>query len=77
MSVALSPDGQTLAASTKSPESPVQLWRVSDGQPLGSYTGDQTHSANSVTFAPDGQSLAVATPVRTRRRLTNSLPHCS
>jgi DNA-binding SARP family transcriptional activator len=54
-STALSPDGELLAAGDDNGQ--VQLWRVSDGQPLLSI---QAHESwiKSIAWSPDGQVLA-------------------
>lgn len=62
--VAFSPDGQTVATGEYGN---VQLFRVSDGAPLGRLTG---HSSNvaSVAFSPDGQTLVTgSTDIEVRR----------
>lgn len=58
-SVAISPDGQTLAASSVSFEGPGDLcvWRLDTGQrlPLGEHPA--LEGVNAVAFTPDGQKL--------------------
>jgi WD40 repeat protein len=52
--VTFSPDGKMLAAGIGNL---LQVWRVSDGQLLGSFAG-HNDQINAVAFSPDGKSLA-------------------
>lgn len=64
--LAFSPDGKILAAGSRYPHTPIQLWRVSDRTVL--YTLDVGASScldtvcgiTHVAFSPDGQTLASA-----------------
>lgn len=61
-SVAISPDGHTLAASTIDG---VRLWSVDDGsvlRPLIDETGTPTDWAGRMAFSPDGKILATIVP---------------
>ncbi|MDQ2809443.1 MAG: hypothetical protein M3Z04_21420 [Chloroflexota bacterium] len=53
-SVALAPDGQTVAVG---PDTVVRRWRVTDGTPLPPLGGDEHTTFFDVRFAPDGQTL--------------------
>ena len=55
MSVAYSPDGQTLASGSR--DNTIKLWDVKTGNPLQTLTGD-SYSVWSVAYSPDGQTLA-------------------
>ncbi len=57
VSVAFSPDGQTLASASW--DKTVRLWNVKDGTLLRTLVG-HTDYVNSTTFSPDGQTLASA-----------------
>jgi RNA polymerase sigma factor (sigma-70 family) len=63
LSLAFSPDGQTLASVcgnfNKVLPGEVKLWRVATGEELATLPG-HPNSAWSVRFAPDGRSLATA-----------------
>ena len=56
-SVALSPDGATLASSSR--DGGVRLWDVASGQLKTTLNGDW-HRINSLAFLPDGSALAIA-----------------
>lgn len=64
MSVALAPDGQTLA--TASADSTIKLWRVSDGMLLHTLILPEA-GVTSIAFAPDGRALASGSEDRTVR----------
>jgi hypothetical protein len=53
--VAISPDGQRLAAATIGNE--IHMWRVSDGKPLLTWIAHRGW-VKSVCFSPDGSTLA-------------------
>jgi WD40 repeat protein/DNA-binding SARP family transcriptional activator len=55
--LALSPDGQLLAAGTANGE--CRLWQLRDRQPAGVLDG-HTNTVRSVAFSPDGRFLATA-----------------
>nr|WP_228044430.1 helix-turn-helix domain-containing protein [Streptomyces ferrugineus] len=55
-SVALSPDGHTLAA--QSGDGKVRIWNLPDGRLRHTFTG---HISEAVAFSPDGRTLAVTT----------------
>jgi WD40 repeat protein len=56
-SVALSPDGATLAGGSF--DGSVQLWDVAGNRPLGNPLTGHSSSVNTVVFSPDGSTLAV------------------
>ena len=69
LSMNFSPDGQTLASSSKSDT--VRLWDVNTGTLLWTFNDDPAwrYSAhiNSMRFSPDGQTLVSASQAETRR----------
>ncbi|MEU0248652.1 helix-turn-helix domain-containing protein [Streptomyces sp. NPDC006235] len=54
-SIALSPDGRTLAANSR--DGKVRIWRLPEGQLLHTFAGYD--SGEVVLFSPDGRTLAV------------------
>jgi serine/threonine protein kinase len=54
-SVAISPDGQTLASG--SADKTIKIWNLSTGQEIRTLTG-HSDPVRSVAFSPDGQTLA-------------------
>jgi WD40 repeat protein len=55
--LALSPDGETLAMVNRRAPGTVELYRVADGTPLRTI---EAPFVNGVTFAPDGQAIAAS-----------------
>ena len=55
LSVAFSPDGQTLAFG--STDNTIKLWDVATGKSIATLTG-HSNSVSSVAFSPDGKTLA-------------------
>ncbi len=64
-SVAMSPDGKTLA--TASADDMVRLWDVATRRVLGEALVGHTDSVFSVAFSPDGRTLASASADKTVR----------
>jgi WD40 repeat protein len=64
MSVAFSPDGQTLA--TGSNDKTVRLWHVTTARALRAFEG-HPDGVRSVAFSPDGQTLATGSNDQTVR----------
>ncbi|MEG4005324.1 AAA-like domain-containing protein [Microcoleus sp. Pol1C5] len=56
-SVALSPDGKTLASASS--DNTIKLWHLESQKPIATLTG-HSNSVNSVAFSPDGKTLASA-----------------
>lgn len=54
-SVAISPDGKTVAASGS--EQPIQLWNTENGRLLRTFT-EHSDSVYALAFSPDGETLA-------------------
>ena len=63
-SLALSPDGQWLAAGTD--DGDVRLWQAASGEPYATYTG-HSDRVTSVAFSPDGRTLASSSRDQTVR----------
>src|SRR5262245_18000811 len=61
-SVALSPDGKTLASAHN--DSTIQLWDVKTGRLIRSFTGHTGH-VPVIVFSPDGKLLAGGSPDQT------------
>ncbi len=55
MSIALSPDGQTLASGSE--DETIKIWNLQTGKLLRTLSG-HVSPVISVTFSPDGQTLA-------------------
>ncbi len=55
LSVAYSPDGQTLASGCE--DKTIKLWNVNTGKLLQTLTG-HSHRVHSAAYSPDGQTLA-------------------
>jgi WD40 repeat protein len=62
LSIAYSPDGETLAASDSNGE--IRLWNIRDGQCLLTCSG-HTNWVRGIKFSPDGQYLASSSDDRT------------
>jgi len=64
--LAISPDGKTLASGAGHAPSPVQLWEVSSGKPIGS---SENHGGyvSALVFSPDGKTLASGSSDQTIR----------
>lgn len=56
--VAISPDGQLLAAPIAAGLGPIGIFRVSDGSVTRVLSGQTTTRVNAVAFSPDGQFVA-------------------
>jgi WD40 repeat protein len=56
ISLAISPDGQTLVSGG---DDEIMIWDLSTGQELGTLTGHSEHSdeVKSLAISPDGQTL--------------------
>jgi WD40 repeat protein len=65
VSVAFSPDGQTLASA--STDETIRLWDVATGQQIGEPLQVHPSSVVSVAFSPDGTTLASASDDQTIR----------
>jgi WD40 repeat protein len=57
-SVALSPDGSTLA--TGAADKTVRMWHVKSGEPRG-LLPEHPDAVSAVAFSPDGQTLVAGT----------------
>jgi WD40 repeat protein len=64
MSVAFSPDGQTIASASS--DRTVRLWDR-QGNPIGTPFQGHEDWVRSVAFSPDGQTIASASSDRTVR----------
>ena len=62
--VAFSPDGQILAAGTGGSDRAIRLWDVHNKQYIRTITG-HTDRVASITFSPDGRTLASASADKT------------
>lgn len=68
-SVALSPDGHTLA--THSADGRIRIWNLPAGHLRSTFTGHNSNEASeAAVFSPDGDTLAVATSGGTGARVT-------
>ncbi|MFJ2559210.1 hypothetical protein ACIO2V_27275 [Streptomyces sp. NPDC087534] len=68
-SIALSPDGHTLA--THSTDGRIRIWNLPGGQLQHTFTGHNASEVSHVAaFSPDGRTLAVATAGGTRGVIT-------
>jgi len=63
-SVKFSPDGKTLASAGGNEDKSIKLWDLATGEERGTLQG-HTENVSSLTFSPDGKSLASGSGDRT------------
>ncbi len=68
-SLALSPDGTTLASGLRGGSQQIMLWNVADGKIIRSLDGHTSSigQSNGLAFSPDGKRLASASADKTAR----------
>jgi len=67
--LAISGDGETIAAALEAYGDNIQLWQASDGSSLGTLAGDPDGFMQAVAFAPDGSALAAGSGYSRRLQL--------